>query len=185
MVEDLKKLKSNISVMDLCRIPQQKDLLLQALDEDGKLMLNLSPNSSEGKGISGEIRKPNVNTITTDKKPRSSVPPFLLTFEIYNKNLHNCLVESGASSNVMPLSVCKKLNSTPTKNDTHIIQLDRTEVKVIGGLKDVMIWIVSNPKFHQVIDIIIVDIPEAYGMLLSRDWSEKLHGYFSTDWSHL
>jgi hypothetical protein len=61
----------------------------------------------------------------------------------------------------------------------HIIQLDRTKVKVIGELKDVMIQIASNPKFHQVIDIIIVDIPEAYGMLLSRDWSEKLHGYFS------
>jgi hypothetical protein len=22
-------------------------------------------------------------------------------------------------------------------------------------------------------------------LILSRDWSEKLHGYFSTDWSHL
>jgi hypothetical protein len=34
VVEDLKKLKANILVMDLCRIPQQKYLLLQALDED-------------------------------------------------------------------------------------------------------------------------------------------------------
>jgi hypothetical protein len=85
----------------------------------------------------------------------------------------------------MPLSICKKLNATPTIRDTHIIQLDRTEVKVIGKLKDVMIRIASNPKFHQVIDIIIIDILEAYGMLLSRDWSEKLHGYFSMDWSHL
>jgi hypothetical protein len=47
-----------------------------------------------------------------------------------------------------------------------------------------MIHIASNPKFYQVIDIIVVDIPEAYGMLLSWDWSKKLHGYFSTDWSH-
>jgi hypothetical protein len=31
IVEDLKKLKANISVMDICRIPQQKDFLLQAL----------------------------------------------------------------------------------------------------------------------------------------------------------
>jgi hypothetical protein len=31
IVEDLKKLKENISVMDICRIPQQKDFLLQAL----------------------------------------------------------------------------------------------------------------------------------------------------------
>ena len=31
----------------------------------------------------------------------------------------------------------------------------------------------------------VVDIPEAYGLILSRDWSTKLNGYFATDWSHL
>jgi hypothetical protein len=55
----------------------------------------------------------------------------------------------------------------------------------MGELKYVMIRIATHPKFVQVIDIIIVDIPEAYGLLLSRDWSEKLNGYFSTDWAHL
>jgi hypothetical protein len=30
-----------------------------------------------------------------------------------------------------------------------------------------------------------VDIPKVYGMYLTRDWSEQLHGYFMTDWSHL
>jgi hypothetical protein len=58
-------------------------------------------------------------------------------------------------------------------------------VKVIGELKDVMIIIASNPKIHQVIDIVVVDILEAYGMLLSRDWSHKLQGYFTSNWSHL
>jgi hypothetical protein len=48
-----------------------------------------------------------------------------------------------------------------------------------------MIIIATHPKFVQVIDIIVVDIPKAYGLLLSRDWSEKLNGYFSTDWAHL
>ena len=66
-----------------------------------------------------------------------------------------------------------------------IIQLDRTNVNVIGELKNVLIRLSSNPKVHQVIDIIVVDIPEVYGMFLSRDWSEQLHGYFATDWSHL
>jgi hypothetical protein len=51
----------------------------------------------------------------------------------------------------------------------------------MGELKDVMIKIATHPKFVQVIDIIVVDIPEAYGLLLSRDWSEKLNEYFSTD----
>ena len=55
----------------------------------------------------------------------------------------------------------------------------------MGELKDVMIQLSSNSKVHQVLDIIVVDIPEAYGVILSRDWSEKLNGYFATDWSHL
>jgi hypothetical protein len=48
-----------------------------------------------------------------------------------------------------------------------------------------MIRLASDPRVHQVINIIVVDIPESYGLLLSRDWSAKLQGYFSTDWSHL
>lgn len=35
------------------------------------------------------------------------------------------------------------------------------------------------------IDILVADIPELYGLILSRDWLEKLHEYFSTDWSHM
>jgi hypothetical protein len=138
VVEHLKKLKANISVMDLCRIDKKK-LLLQALNEDNNLMKNPNPRSSLGTRNHGEFRKPNMNIMMADKNPRSCVPLFLLTFEVYNKNLHNYLVESSASSNVMPLLVCKKLNCTPTKSDTHIIQLDIFEVKVIGELKDVII----------------------------------------------
>jgi hypothetical protein len=33
----------------------------------------------------------------------------------------------------------------------------------------------THPKFVQVIDIIVVDIPEAYVLLLIWDWSEKLN----------
>ena len=55
----------------------------------------------------------------------------------------------------------------------------------MGELKDVMIRIATHPKFVQVIDIIAVDIPEDYGLLLIQDWSEKLNRYFSIDWAHL
>ena len=55
----------------------------------------------------------------------------------------------------------------------------------MGELKYVMIKTVTHPKFVQVIDTIVVDIPEAYGLLLSQDWSEKLNRYFSIVWAHL
>jgi ribonuclease HI len=55
----------------------------------------------------------------------------------------------------------------------------------MGKLKDSMIRIARHPKFVEVIDIIVVDIPEVYGLLLSQDWFEKLNGYFSIYWAHL
>ena len=36
----------------------------------------------------------------------------------------------------------------------------------------------------QVIDIVVADILDAYGLVLIRDWSAKLNGYFASDWSH-
>ena len=45
--------------------------------------------------------------------PKYKTPPFLLTFEIFNHNVHNCLVDSGALVNVMPLSFYKKINGQP------------------------------------------------------------------------
>jgi hypothetical protein len=45
----------------------------------------------------------------------------------------------------------------------------------MGEIKDVMIRMATHQKFVQAIDIIVVDIPEAYGLLLSLDWSENLN----------
>ena len=99
--------------------------------------------------------------------------------------MHNCLVDSGASCNVMPLSLCKNINGQPTPSSCKIIQLDRSAVKVIGEMKDVLIRLSADERVFQFIDIMVVDIPEAYGLILSRDWSAKLNGYLATDWSHM
>jgi len=165
VVEDLKKLKANVSVMDICRIPQQKDLMLQALSS----VKNSTTGDGQEKNLppTGLAIKPTINTYSEGRKERPFVTPFRLTFEVFNRNLHNRLVDSRESSNVMLMAICNKLGVFPLKNDKHVIQLDRTQVKVLGELKDVMIKVATHPNFMQVIDIIVVDIPEAYGILLS------------------
>ena len=112
-------------------------------------------------------------------------PPFLLTFEIFNHNVHNYLVESGASVNAMPISICKRINGHPKPSTWRVVQLDRTYVKVMGEMEDVLVRLESNDKVCQVINIMVADIPDAYGLVLSRDWSAKLNGYFTSEWSHL
>ena len=63
--------------------------------------------------------------------------------------------------------------------------MGRTKVQVLGEINLVTIRLSANPRVVQRIDILITDIPKFYGLILSRDLSEKLHGYISTDWSHM
>lgn len=49
------------------------------------------------------------NALTMDAN--TLYPPFMLTFEILNFNVHNFLVHSSVSINVMPLYVVKKINT--------------------------------------------------------------------------
>ena len=86
-----------------------------------------------------------------------------------------------ASSNVMPLSICKNINGQLTPSPSWIIQLDRSAIKVIGEMKHVLIRLSADPRVCQFIDIMVVDILKAYGLILRRDWSMKLNGYFATD----
>ena len=81
------------------------------------------------------------------------------------------MVDFGASSNVMPYSVCQKLNVDPKKNNNQIVQLDHGKVKVLGEMKNVLIRLSVDSWVHQTIDILVVDIPEAYSLLLSNEWS--------------
>jgi hypothetical protein len=78
IVEDLKKLKANILVMDMCRIPQQKDFLLQALKSVE------TPTTSTNKGENStfmELRnKPTVKSCSEDKKGKSFCPTIPLEF---------------------------------------------------------------------------------------------------------
>ena len=69
----------------------------------------------------------------------------------------------------MPYSVCNKLNVEPQICKAKIVQLDTSHVKVLGELKDVLIHLSSNSRVHKTVDIIVVDIPEAYGVILRRD----------------
>ena len=60
------------------------------------------------------------------KISKYTTSPFLLTFVIFNRNVHNCMIDSGGSSNVTPYSVYKKLNAKPTPCEIQINQLDRS-----------------------------------------------------------
>ena len=84
IVEDIKKTKANISIFEMCNLPQQKEKLLKALEvPEEELPTNNQPVEEIGEASLGG-------------KSKFKTPPFLLTSEIFNYNVHNCLVGSGA-----------------------------------------------------------------------------------------
>ena len=133
IVEDIKKVRENISLFEMCNVPQQKEKLLKALEI-----------SEENFPTDNQPQEEEVGEESVGGNAKSKTPPFLLTFEIFNHNVHNYLVDSRALVNVMPLSVCKRINGQPKPSTWKVIQLDRTNVKVIGEMEDVLIRLSSN-----------------------------------------
>ena len=111
--------------------------------------------------------QPGEEDIEPSWEEKAKTPPFLLTLEMLNHNVHNCLVDSGSSVNVMPLEVCKRINGQPEPTTWEVVQLDRTGVKVVGEMNNVLIRLFTNNKICQFIDIMVADIPDGYGLILN------------------
>jgi hypothetical protein len=139
LIEDLKKVRANIYVYELLKFHFLLQKMLQNIAENiknnnmnSRKLTEISPKTPQkvpakttlelldkrdlavkivtnvDKIIPGTGTKNQQSSVVNTRK---SVPPFLLTFEIFNRNVHNCMVDSGASSNVMPWFVCQKINA--------------------------------------------------------------------------
>ena len=140
----MKKTKANITMFELSKLKHQQKLLLKELNAVPSSPLPSTKAASDsGQPPSGRVEA--TDTILIGDRSNSHTPPFLLTYEIYNRNLHNFLIDSGASSNIMPASVCSKLNIEPQKSSIHIVQLDRTKVQVLGEINSVTIRLSADP----------------------------------------
>ena len=117
--------------------------------------------------INNQPKEEDIGEASVGGKSKYKTPPFLLTFEILNHNVHNCLVDSGSAVNVMPLSICQRINGQPKPTTWQVTQLDRTNVKVVGEMEDVLICLFANKKVCQYIDIVVADIPDVYGLVLN------------------
>jgi len=105
-----------------------------------------------------------------------SSPPFYTSLNIHDKVLHNCLMDSGASHNLMPKIVMEELGLEVTKNYNDLYSFDSSRVQCMGVIKDLVISLFQLPMKSVVMDIVVADVPPKFSMLLSRSWIKKLGG---------
>lgn len=98
IIDDMKNTRANIAFHELSKLKHQQKLLLKELKAVPTSPLPLVVISQVAKEMgrppSSSLNKIDRTDIALIRgRSKSHTPPFLLTFEIFNRNLHNCLVD--------------------------------------------------------------------------------------------
>jgi hypothetical protein len=100
---------------------------------------------------------------------------------VHDHLLHNCMLDSGSSHNLMPKVIMEKLGLEVTRPYRDIYPFDSRKIKCLGMIKDLVVNLTQIPMKSILMDVVVVDILAKYGMLLSRSWGAKLGGFLKLD----
>jgi hypothetical protein len=112
------------------------------------------------------------------------VPPFYFSLKIHDMTLHNAMLDLGESHNLMPRVVMDQLGLDITRPYTYIFSFDSRKVKCLGLIKYLVVSLSQILAKNMVMDVVVVDIPPKFGMLLYRSWDAKLKGTLQKDMSY-
>ena len=98
------------------------------------------------------------------------IPLFYVTLKIHDHNLHNVMFDIGASHNLMPKEIMDDVGLDITRQYKDLYSFDSKRVRCLGLIKDLVISLHQIPENSVVMDIVVVDVPSKFGMLLSRSW---------------
>jgi hypothetical protein len=105
-----------------------------------------------------------------------SSPPFYTSLNIHDKVLHNCLMDSGSSHNLMPKIVMEELGLEVTRAYHDLYSFDSRRVQCLEVIKDLVVSLFQLPMKSMVMDIVVADVPPKFDMLLSMSWIKWLGG---------
>jgi hypothetical protein len=118
------------------------------------------------------------------KNDKDSVAPFYITLIVHDHLLHNCMLDSGASHNLMPKIIMEKLGLQITRPYQDLYSFYSRKVKCLGMIKDLVVNLAQIPVKSILMDAVVADFPSKYDMLLSRSWGAKLGGSIQLDMTY-
>jgi hypothetical protein len=156
-----------VLVTEMCNIPSVKREILKILH------------------VSFEKEDPPIilNTMYLDQ-PKEKNHPFYVSLGMNGLHLNNFMLHSRASTNVMSLKVMKQLGLKTTRPYGNVCGIDSRRVEVLGVCEDVEVFLIDFPHINVLMDILVIDVPDAWGIILSRTWSSTLKGFLSMNLAH-
>jgi hypothetical protein len=101
-------------------------------------------------------------------------PPFFMLLHVNNKHLNNYMLDSGACVNMMSLKVMKQLGLKTTKPYRNVCGFESKAIPTHGVIKNVKACLTQYPKIITLMDVVVVDVPDVWDMLLSRKFVATL-----------
>lgn len=98
--------------------------------------------------------------------------------------LHNTMLDSGASHNLMPKVIMDNLGLDITKPYKDMYLFDSRKVKCIGLIKYLVVSLHETLEKSILMDVVVAYVLVKVGMLLSRSWVAKLKGTLQKDMSY-
>jgi ribonuclease HI len=173
---ELNKIKIPIPLVELAKNPVYRKQITK--------MIGVSELESQSDVINLEDDRPNITFGPHFEGSKDNIAPFYITLNVYDQLLHNCMLDSGASHNVMPKIIMEKLGLQITRPYGNLYSFDSRKVKCMGMIKDLVVTLAQVPVKSILMDVVIADIPPKYGMLLSRSWGAKLGGSLQLDMTY-
>jgi hypothetical protein len=78
----------------------------------------------------------------------------------------------------------KKVMERISRPYHNVCAMDSREIEVHGLIKDLLVHLVVFPYILVLMDVVVIDVLDAWGMLLSRDWGANLGGSIQMDLSY-
>jgi hypothetical protein len=111
--------------------------------------------------------------------------PFFMTLAMNNKNLNNCMLDRGVGANMMSLKVMQQVGLKATRPYRNVWGFESKEIPTHGVVENVEVHLKEYPEKTIHIDIVVVDVPDVWGMLLSRKFGAMVGGSLEMDLTFL
>ena len=152
--------KVHVPVLELCKIPGQREKLLKISDppNDANPQNEASPLSPVKPPAPKKVTFHNTvertsNNVFADppivlhtRDPRKEDhPPFYVSLMIGDLLLHNCMLDSGSSSSIMTKKVMQQFNLKTTRPYQNVCAMDSRPVKVEGMIENQLVRLAKYP----------------------------------------
>jgi hypothetical protein len=137
-------------------------------------MMQSEPSCHSTDSVNLQDEKPAVILGPMVEDRDDSSPPFYTSLNMHDKVLHNFLMDSVASHNLIPKTVLEELGLEITKSYHYLYSFDSRRVQCLGVIKDMVVTLFHLPMKSVVMDIVVADVPPKFGMFLLRSWIKRL-----------